>query len=81
VSFGAGALSLDTTGEHAADLAEVGRMLRGGAIYLRTCETARVGAAQRSSKRWRASAERQSQLRRSASVQRRAAGSGNSTHA
>src|SRR6516162_5013860 len=41
VSFGAGALSLDTTGEHAAELAEVGRMLRGGAIYLWACETAR----------------------------------------
>ena len=41
VSFGAGALSLDTTEEHAAELAEVGRMLRGGAIYLWTCETAR----------------------------------------
>ena len=41
VSFGAGALSLDTTEEHAVELAEVGRMLRGGAIYLWTCETAR----------------------------------------
>jgi hypothetical protein len=41
VSFSAGALSLDTTEEHAAELAEVGRMLRGGAIYLWTCETAR----------------------------------------
>ncbi|WP_187436538.1 DUF4347 domain-containing protein, partial [Bradyrhizobium hipponense] len=41
VSFGAGALSLDTTEEHAADLAEVGRRLRGGAIYLWACETAR----------------------------------------
>ena len=41
VSFGAGALSLDTMEEHAAELAEVGRMLRGGAIYLWTCETAR----------------------------------------
>jgi hypothetical protein len=41
VSVGAGALSLDTMGEHAADLAEVGRMLRGGAIYLWSCETAR----------------------------------------
>ena len=41
VSFGAGALSLDTTDEHAAELAEVGRMLRGGAIHLWTCETAR----------------------------------------
>src|SRR6516165_10440317 len=41
VSFGAGALSLDTTDEHAAGLAEVGRMLRGGAIHLWTCETAR----------------------------------------
>src|SRR5215472_4801435 len=40
-SFGAGALSLDTTDEHAAELAEVGRMLRGGAIHLWTCETAR----------------------------------------
>src|SRR5215475_6657134 len=41
VSFGAGALSLDTTGEHAADLAEVGRILCGGAIHLWTCKTAR----------------------------------------
>src|SRR5262249_22365980 len=41
VSFGAGVLSLDTTDEHAAELTEVGRMLRGGAIYLWTCETAR----------------------------------------
>jgi hypothetical protein len=56
VSFGAGALSLDTTEEHAAELAEVGRILRGGAIYLWTCETARgrrgaafVGALARAS--------------------------------
>src|SRR5947208_12829105 len=41
VSFGAGALSLDTMDEHAAELAEVGRMLRGGAIRLWTCKTAR----------------------------------------
>ena len=41
VSFGAGALSLDTMDDHAAELAEVGRMLGGGAIYLWTCETAR----------------------------------------
>src|SRR5215831_18062434 len=41
VSFGAGALSLDTTDKHAAQLAEVGRILCGGAIYLWTCETAR----------------------------------------
>src|SRR5262245_27370215 len=41
VSFGAGALSLDRMDDHAAELAEVGRMLGGGAIYLWTCETAR----------------------------------------
>ena len=43
VSFGGGALSLQTTAEHAAELAEVGRILHGGAIYLWTCETARGG--------------------------------------
>src|SRR5262249_6462877 len=41
VSFGAGALSLDTTNEYAAELAEIGRMLGGGAIYLWSCEVAR----------------------------------------
>src|SRR5205823_3006317 len=41
VSFSAGVLSLDTTKEHAAELAEVGSVLRGGAIYLWACETAR----------------------------------------
>lgn len=38
---GAGPLSLDTMDEYAAELAEVGRMLRDGAFQLRSCETAR----------------------------------------
>src|SRR5262245_27009046 len=41
VSFGAGALSLDTMDDYAAELTEGGRMLGGGAIYLWTCATAR----------------------------------------
>ena len=40
VSFGSGALSLDTMDEYAAELAEVGRMLRDGAFQLWSCETA-----------------------------------------
>ena len=40
VSFGAGALSLDTMDEYAAELAEVGRMLRDGTFQLWSCETA-----------------------------------------
>ena len=40
VSFGSGALSLDTMDEYAAELAEVGRMLRGGEFHLWSCETA-----------------------------------------
>ena len=37
---GAGALSLDTMDEYAAELAEVGRLLRDGAFKLWSCETA-----------------------------------------
>ncbi|MDH2348678.1 VCBS domain-containing protein, partial [Bradyrhizobium sp. SSUT77] len=40
VSFGAGPLSLDTMGECAAELADVGRMLRDGAFQLWSCEVA-----------------------------------------
>ena len=81
VSFGAGALSLDTTDEHAAELAEVGRMLRGGAIHLWTCETARGRRGAAFVEALGAPAARQSQLRRSASAQRRGEGGGNSTRA
>src|SRR3954447_8358139 len=34
ISFGSGALSRDTIDEYAAELAEVGRTLRGGALQL-----------------------------------------------
>jgi hypothetical protein len=81
VSFVAGALSLDTTEEHAAELAKVGRILRGGAIYLWTCETARGRRGAAFVEALGAPAARQSQLRRSASAHRRGEGSGNSTRA
>ena len=44
VSFGAGALTLDTTGEYAREFAEIGRTLRDGAVQLWTCETSWSGA-------------------------------------
>ena len=40
VSFGAGALSLDSLDEYAAELAEVGQMLRDGVFNLWSCRTA-----------------------------------------
>ena len=39
VLFGAGALSIEAIGKHAADLAQLGQVLLGGNLFLWSCET------------------------------------------